>query len=68
MYGLDINFFNDCLEYKKDIFKFIIVGLLLVDLRVIIIGVVVVVVVNGLVVGGWLYINGENNRFQVDLG
>ncbi|MEB3341810.1 PilN domain-containing protein [Okeania sp.] len=67
MYGLDINFLNDRPEYKKDIPKLESNGLSLEDPRPILIGAAVAVGVNGLVAGGWLYLNQVNTRLQTDL-
>ncbi|NEQ77850.1 MAG: fimbrial assembly protein [Okeania sp. SIO2C9] len=68
MYGLDINFLNDRPEYKKDIPKPVSGGgPSLEDPRPILIGAAVAVAVNGLVAGGWLYLNQVNTKLQADL-
>ncbi len=69
MYGLDINFLNDRPEYKdqKNIPKPASSGPSLEDPRPIIIGAAVAVAVNGLVAGGWLYLNQVNTKLQADL-
>lgn len=67
MYGLDINFLNDRPEYKKDIPKPVSSGPSLEDPRPIMIGAAVAVAVNGLVAGGWLYLNQVNTKLQADL-
>ncbi|NEO56035.1 MAG: fimbrial assembly protein [Okeania sp. SIO3B5] len=68
MYGLDINFLNDRPEYKKDIPKPASGGgPSLEDPRPILIGAAVAVAVNGLVAGGWFYLNQVNTKLQADL-
>ncbi|MGD1807497.1 PilN domain-containing protein [Dapis sp. BLCC M126] len=67
MYGLDINFLNDRPEYKKDIPKPASSGPSLEDPRPILIGAAAAVAVNGLVAGGWLYLNQVNTKLQADL-
>ncbi|GGA39668.1 PilN domain-containing protein [Okeania sp. KiyG1] len=67
MYGLDINFLNDRPEYKKDIPKPDRDGPSLEDPKPILIGAAVAVAVNGLVAGGWFYLNRVNTKLQADL-
>ena len=67
MYGLDINFLNDRPEYKKDIPKPASSGPSLEDPKPILIGAAAAVAVNGLVAGGWLYLNQVNTKLQADL-
>ncbi|NEN92632.1 MAG: fimbrial assembly protein [Okeania sp. SIO3H1] len=67
MYGLDVNFLNDRPEYKKDIPKPVSSGPSLEDPRPILIGAAVAVAVNGLVAGGWFYLNQVNTKLQADL-
>ena len=67
MYGLDINFLNDRPEYKKDVPKSPKIGPSLEDPRPILIGAAAAVAVNGLVAGGWLYLNQVNTKLQADL-
>ena len=67
MYGLDINFLNDRPEYKKDIPKPASSEPSLEDTRPIIVGAAVAIAINGLVAGGWLYLNDVNNKLQGNL-
>ncbi|NER06573.1 MAG: fimbrial assembly protein, partial [Okeania sp. SIO3C4] len=67
MYCLDVNFLNDRPEYKKDIPKPDYDGPSLEDPRPILIGAAVAVAVNGLVAGGWFYLNQVNTKLQADL-
>ena len=67
MYGLDINFLNDRPEYQKEVPKPAISEVSLEDSTPIIIGAAVAIAINGLVAGGWLYINKMNTGLQVDL-
>ncbi|MCL2931006.1 MAG: PilN domain-containing protein [Trichodesmium sp. MAG_R03] len=67
MYGLDINFLNDRPEYKKDIPKPASSGPSLKDTRPIIIGTAVAIAINGLIAGGWLYLNDLNSQLQGNL-
>jgi len=66
MYGLDINFLNDRPELK-DLSKSGPFPFEDDDPKPIMIGAIVAVAVNGLVAGGWLYLNQVNTKLEVDL-